>query len=306
MRLRHPVLRVVLVVVAVAATAAVVFALARSPSDEGSTDPHGGVGRLSEDERDEILRAVDAESTDVPRAALVAEGRRLFNTTEGVKAGESCAACHTGGGGANADVGTIVHPQREGDFRGARDPLALWGVSDTAPYGWDGREPSLEAFVAGTIRSHFTEGEDQPAETTARQAAAIAAYLETLEPPRTDFDRGTLSPAARRGEEIFVGKGACAACHVGPLLTDNGLHNTLTPPLEAGDTDTGAARSGRLRGAFNTPQLRDVRNTAPYMHNGSLETLRDVVEFYDRRSSIAPLQLTPNEIEDLVAYLESL
>jgi cytochrome c peroxidase len=302
MRLRHPILRAVLVVVAVAAAAVVVFALTR-PADEGSTDPHDGVGRLSEAERDEILRAVDAETTDVPRAALVAEGRRLFNTTEGVKAGESCSACHTSGGGANADVGTIVH---EEDFRGARDPLALWGVGDTAPYGWDGQEPSLEAFVAGTIRSHFSEGEEQSAETTARQAAAITAYLKTLDPPRTDFDRGTLSPAARRGEELFVGKGACAACHVGPLLTDNGLHNTLTPRLSDDDTDTGAADSGRLQGAFNTPQLRDVRNTAPYMHNGSLETLRDVVEFYNDRSSIAPLQLTEDEIDDLVAYLESL
>jgi cytochrome c peroxidase len=303
MRLRHPILRVVLIVVALGATAVVVFALVRAPSDDGSTGPHGGVTSLSEAERDEILRAVDAESTDVPQAALVAEGRRLFNTTEGVKMGESCAACHTGGGGANADVGTIVH---EEDFRGARDPLALWGVGNTAPHGWDGREPSLEAFVAGTIRSHFTEGESQSPETTAGQAAAITAYLETLEPPRTDFDRGTLSPAARRGEELFVGKGACAACHVGPLLTDNGLHNTLTPELSDDDTDTGAADSGRLEGAFNTPQLRDLRNTAPYMHNGSLETLRDVVEFYDLRSSIAPLQLTQDEIADLVAYLESL
>ena len=305
MRPRHPILRVVLLVAAVGAAAVVVFALARSPA-EATTDPHGDVGRLSRDERDRILRAVDAESTDVPRAALVAEGRRLFNTTEGVKTGEACEACHVGGGGANADVGTIVHPQRSGDFRGARDPLALWGVGNTAPHGWDGREPSLEAFVAGTIRSHFTDGESQPAETTARQAAAITAYLESLDPPQTDFDRGTLSPAARRGEELFVGKGACAACHGGPLLTDNGLHNTFTPELSDDDTDTGAADSGRLKGAFNTPQLRDVRNTAPYMHNGSLKTLRDVVEFYDERSSIAPLRLTRAEIDDLVAYLESL
>ena len=49
-----------------------------------------------------------------------------------------------------------------------------------------------------------------------------------------------------------------------------------------------------------------MRNTAPYMHNGSLATLRDVVDFYNRRSSTAPLRLTQSEINDLVAYLESL
>ena len=55
-----------------------------------------------------------------------------------------------------------------------------------------------------------------------------------------------------------------------------------------------------------TPQMRDLRNTAPYMHNGSLKTLREVVEFYDQRSSIAPLRLTDQEIADLVAYLQTL
>jgi len=52
--------------------------------------------------------------------------------------------------------------------------------------------------------------------------------------------------------------------------------------------------------------MRDLRNTAPYMHNGSLKTLREVVEFYDQRSSIAPLRLTDQEIADLVAYLQTL
>jgi cytochrome c peroxidase len=52
--------------------------------------------------------------------------------------------------------------------------------------------------------------------------------------------------------------------------------------------------------------MRDLRNTAPYMHNGSLKSLNDVVEFYDQKSSLSPLRLTDAEIADLVAYLESL
>ena len=66
-------------------------------------------------------------------------------------------------------------------------------------------------------------------------------------------------------------------CHVGPLLTDNAVHVTGVPKVTPEDTDPGAARSGPRRNAFNTPQLRDLAATAPYMHNGSLATLRDVV-----------------------------
>ena len=77
-------------------------------------------------------------------------------------------------------------------------------------------------------------------------------------------------------------------------------------PQAAGDDDPGAATSGALLHAFNTPQLRDLASTAPYMHDGSLPTLRDVVRFYDQQSVIAPLGLTDAEVDDLVAYLESL
>jgi cytochrome c peroxidase len=303
---RRPV-HVVLAVVAVVAGGLAVFALAEPDAPARARGPHSLATALRGDARDRILRAVEAVDTDTPRSALVAEGRRLFRTTDTtVKPGESCASCHTDGGGANAAVGTIVHPLEQGDFRGARDPISLWGAGETSPYGWNGREESLAAFVAGTIRSHFAQGERQPPEKTARQAAAIVAYLRTLKPPASDFDRGTLSAAARRGEGLFVGQGGCVACHGGPLLTDNALHDTGVPLLNPADTDPGAAPTGPLKGAFNIPQLRDLRNTAPYMHNGSFQTLRDVVEFYDRRSKLSPLRLTQRQIDDLVAYLESL
>jgi cytochrome c peroxidase len=210
------------------------------------------------------------------------------------------------GGGTNAELGTIVHPVHQNDFTGPRDVPSLWGVSETPPYGWTGGEPELGEFVVGTIESHFTGGHRQPTAKTAAQVAALVAYLGALEPPVSPFDQGTLSAAARRGEELFQGKGGCIDCHAGPLLTDTALHATLAPEVDPGEDDPGAARSGPLAGAFDTPHLRDVRNTAPYMHNGSLKTLREVVEFYDRRSSVAPLRLTEPEIDDLVAYLEAL
>jgi cytochrome c peroxidase len=269
-------------------------------------DPHAGVGTVDTAKLGRVLQAAEAASASRPEAALAAEGRRLFNSTSLAKAGESCGGCHIGGGGTNPDLGTIVHPQKQGDFTGLRDVPSLWGAARTAPYGWAGQEATLDRFVVGTIESHFKGGDKQPTAKTAEQVAALVAYLDTLEPPVSAFDQGTLSPSARRGEDLFQGKGGCIGCHSGPLLTDNGLHDTFVPKVTEADTDTGAATSGPLRGSFNTPQMRDLRNTAPYMHNGSLKTLRDVVEFYDQRSSIAPLRLTDQEIDDLVAYLQTL
>src|SRR5262249_35326878 len=131
---------------------------------------------------------------------------------------------------------------------------------------------------------------------------ALQAYVETLDPPTSPFDLGTMSPAAIRGEGIFRGKGGCVACHFGPLFTDNLLHITGVPKLP-GDTDPGSAA---LLGGFNTPALRDIRNTAPYMHNGTIPTLHDVVIFYDNNAVLGPLHLKPDEIDDLTAYLEAL
>jgi cytochrome c peroxidase len=296
---------------AVVAGVVLAFALLGGEEEAAAGNPHAGVGNVAPAELGRVLRAAEAASTSRPQAALVAEGRRLFRSTSLAKSGESCQSCHIEGGGTNAELGTILHPQQAGDFKGPRDVPSLWGVAETPPYGWAGQEPRLDRFVVGTITSHFKGGDIQSTEKTAGQVAALVAYLQTLDPPVSAFDQGTLSPAARRGEDLFQGKGGCIDCHAGPLLTDNGLHNTFVPTIAPPgtaerDLDHGAARTGPLKDAFNTPQMRDLRNTAPYMHNGSLKTLLEVVEFYDQRSSIAPLRLTDGEVKDLVAYLESL
>jgi cytochrome c peroxidase len=289
-----------LAVVAVAAVLLVVLAGGDEP--EAAGDPHAGTDRVSS----EVLRAAEAGAADTPPDELAAEGRRLFRSTAVAKAGESCQGCHTAGGGVNADVGTTPHPTTQGDFTGPRDPQPLWDAANTGPYGWDGAQPSLLGFVAGTVKTQFRDGASQPTEETGRQAAAIVAYLKTLKPPTTRFDQGTLSAAALRGEALFQGKGGCIECHVGATFTDGLVHNLNVPKAGDADTDFGAAKTGPQQGAFNTPSLRDVRNTGPYMHNGSLKSLREVVTFYNERSSIAPLRLTPSEVDDLVAYLESL
>jgi cytochrome c peroxidase len=166
-------------------------------------------------------------------------------------------------------------------------------------------------------------------------AAALIAYIKTLKAPQTSFDDGTLSEQALRGEKLFQGKGGCIECHGGPDFTDNLVHNTGVPqvtftspygttPATRESNDPGGpapppdpACTGpspvacdpappKTSAFINTPQLRDLANTAPYMHNGAFKDLTDLVEFYNKRSTLAPLNLTPDEVDDLVAYLKSL
>jgi cytochrome c peroxidase len=261
-----------------------------------ASDPHAG--RLSPTELDRLTAAVAQVDGSALEADLVAEGRILFRSAEVARDGESCQSCHTDGG-ANAELGVMMHPTSDGDFTGPRDTQPLWGLRDTAPYRWDGGIATLVEMVGGTIDTHFKPEQrvDVP-----RKTAALVAYLETIDPPATAYDRGRLSPAALRGQAIFDGKAGCASCHGGPLFTDNRLHVTGVP-LAPGANDPG---SSRIANAFSTPTLRDIANTAPYMHNGTIATLEDVIAFYESQSAIPGIDLTPAEASDLIEYLESL
>ena len=265
-------------------------------------DPHADPG-ISKARAAQILNAVGAVSAQVSQAELAARGRALFFSTSFGRPGESCGTCHIGGGGVNPRIGTIVHPIKAGDFTGPRDPIQLWGVARTAPYTWSGNVPTLEQQVTNVIITFSRDGKTQPAQTTAEQAAAILAYLKTLDPPVTDFDNGTMSDAAKRGEELFRGKAACVSCHGGPMFTDNNVHNTGVPKVSGKDTDPGNAA---VPGAFNTTALRDVRNTAPYMHNGVLPTLEAVMDFYSGNKLAGVPQLSGPEKADIIAYLDAL
>src|SRR3954447_16585566 len=270
-----------------------------APAHASTADPHA-IPHYAPGELHRLLAATESASTSSSQAELVSQGRALFRDTSVARSGESCESCHTNGT-ANPSVGTILHVNENGHTFG-RDPISLVGVGNTPPYRWIGDVPTLSQQVVNTIKTFFANGATQSDATTAQQAAALVAYLKRIKPPTTSFDQGTMSPAALRGEVLFQGKGACIACHGGPLFTDNALHATLVPTRPGWD-DPGAPAPP---GAFNTPTLRHIRNSAPYMHNGVFKDLREVVEFYNARSSIAPLNLTPQEIDDLVAYMEAL
>jgi cytochrome c peroxidase len=199
---------------------------------------------------------------------------------------------------------------------------------------WDGRAPSIEGFVKGdpnlvidglrTIPGYQDAFRrvfgTEPTEEAARNA--VSAYFRTIISGNSPYDRhragdtGALSPAARRGLVLFEGKARCAACHAGFNFTDEGYHN-LGVGMDKENPDLGRFTISKRevnKGAFKTPTLRHVAPRPPYMHDGSLRTLRDVIAFYNRggfanpwrSSDISPLNLTAGEQEDLVTFLEAL
>ncbi|MEM9553566.1 MAG: cytochrome c peroxidase [Acidobacteriota bacterium] len=185
------------------------------------------------------------------------------------------------------------------------------------------REPKYRQRLAAL--THTPEAEITIEEVT----FALASFQRTLVSGGSAFDRyyyggetEALDAAARRGLALFQGRAACAECHlIGPryaLLTDQDFHITGVGYDAATGTfsDVGAGINSYegKGGVFVTPSLRNVAATAPYMHDGSLSTLDEVVSYYDRGGNPAPdldpklrpLHLSPREKQDLVAFLRSL
>jgi cytochrome c peroxidase len=125
-----------------------------------------------------------------------------------------------------------------------------------------------------------------------------------------------MSEDAKRGRELFFGqKAGCTACHVGPNLADEKYHN-LGVGMDKPEPDLGryvVSKEDKDRGAFKTPTIRNVAQTAPYMHDGSQKTLQEVVEWYDKgghpnahlSDKIKKLKLTPQEKKDLVEFMKA-
>ena len=154
-------------------------------------------------------------------------------------------------------------------------------------------------------------------------ANALASYVRTIlsgNAPVDRYDSGereALSQQERQGLGIFRGKGNCWVCHLGPTFTDEGFHNTGVAWRDGELLDQGrymVTGKENDRGAFKVPTLREVARTVPYMHDGSLATLEDVVDFYDRGGNsnpyrdaeLRPLNLTATEKQALISFLHAL
>jgi cytochrome c peroxidase len=187
--------------------------------------------------------------------------------------------------------------------------------------------------------------------TLDRLVQAIAAYERTVLSGNAPFDRflagdtTAMSESAQRGWDLFQTKARCISCHAfnssSPFFTDNKFHNVgvamnaknfeslarkaaALSERELADLahDPAYAELGRFLvtqqpkdiGAFKTPGLRDIALTPPYMHDGSVATLREVVEFYDKGGEpnpnldggIVKLELTDQEEDDLVEFMKAL
>jgi cytochrome c peroxidase len=124
-----------------------------------------------------------------------------------------------------------------------------------------------------------------------------------------------MNDSAKRGRDLFFGKANCTACHVGANLADEKYHN-LGVGMDKAEPDLGrfaVTKDEADRGAFKTPTVRNAALTAPYMHDGSVATLEEVVDWYDRgghpnptlSDKIKPLNLTAEEKADLVEFMKA-
>jgi cytochrome c peroxidase len=268
-------------------------------------------------------------SRPVENRALVELGRELFFDPQISASGKTtCASCHL------PELGWTVTTARSTNDSGKptsrkSQPLIGLGYAGKGPFGWDGRNPSLEAqaktsIATGSMSMRETDTpvkievieeriRSNPAYVAKFKAAlpetlinidsivqAIAAFERTLEPAPDAFDRwlagddSAMSEAAKRGFVLFNTKAACFVCHSGWRFTDDKFHDIGTST-----TDRGRGRELKddelMQFAFKTPTLRSVALRPPYMHNASSATLYDSVKHYEKggidRPSRSPLML---------------
>jgi len=221
----------------------------------------------------------------------------------------------------------------EGARTGTRNSPTVFNAAFLQSQFWDGRAPTLEEQAKGPIQAHVEmdltpdeaverlretgyepffaaafPGEAEPL-TFDNLARAIAAFERTLLTPGAPFDRylagdtAALTPAQKEGLALFQSSG-CIGCHSGVLLGGNRF---AAFSHVAGSTDVGReAVTGNEadRHMFRVAPLRNVELTSPYFHDGSAATLHDAVSIMGRVQ--LKRQFTPEEVETLVQYLQSL
>jgi cytochrome c peroxidase len=251
----------------------------------------------------------------------------------------SCATCHnpsfSWSDGLARGVG---HGHKE---LGRRTPTILNAAFNEVQM-WDGRFATLEEQALGPMvsademninvdemlarlranpgyRQLFQAAYGDAGITVDTVTKAISSYERTVVSGEAPFDRyiagddRAISPAARRGFVLFNTKANCMACHSGWAFTDSSFHD-----IGVATQDPGRGRTlgiPELNHAFKTPTLRNIADRAPYMHNGSEADLRAVIDLYNAggrvqrptlSAEIRPLNLTPAEVDDLIAFLRSL
>lgn len=257
----------------------------------------------------------------------------------------SCGSCHLPAFGF-AD--TAVVSRGVGGSLGRRNAPGVTNMTARPYFFYDGRAGSLEAQVLMPIEDPLEMKASLPtvlkilrkhpiygpafkriyghAPKKEDLAAALAAYVRTLETSDTPFDRwvhgkpGGMSESAVRGRQVFMNKGKCFDCHFSPDFTGDEFRNIgLFNGKNLGDVGRFAiTKDSADLGKFKVPGLRNTAVTAPYMHNGMFKTLEEVIDYYDQPDRFVsdalgrdtllakPLGLTPEEKTDLKAFMEAL
>jgi YVTN family beta-propeller protein len=217
----------------------------------------------------------------------VRQGEFYFHDAELCLQGwQSCASCHPGGGRTDALNWDLLN-DGIGNPKNTRSLLMAYQTPPAMSLGE--RKDAETAVRAGIKYILFSEQPDSV-------ASAIDTYLKSLEPvPSPHLVGGNLSPAARRGEKFFS-KAKCADCHIPGLYTDLLPHDVGT-----------LASFDRSTDKFYTPTLIELWRTAPYLHDGSAATVRDVLTARNSKHQHGKMSdLSNQEVDDLCEYLLSL
>jgi cytochrome c peroxidase len=273
----------------------------------------------------------------------IALGRKLFfDRNISLDRSMSCATCHDPElGWSNGERFAVgVNGQT-----GRRNVPTILNAAFYRALFWDGRAGSLEGQALFPILNHdemglashaalvqrITENKEYrqqfaaafPDGITANNVArALASYERTIIAGNSPYDRyvagdkTAMSPAAERGMMLFLNKqkSKCVICHEPPIFSAMFYHN-LGVGMDGETPDLGRFEITRLesnKGKFKVPTVRDVKDTAPYMHDGSIATLEEVIEFYDRggipnrhlsKEMRGKLNLSKEEKSDLLAFM---
>jgi cytochrome c peroxidase len=260
----------------------------------------------------------------------------------------ACASCHatekafTDGAPFSTGIG--------GQKGGRSAPTVINRAYSTQQF-WDGRADTLEEQAKGPIANPIEMTSEKSAEEShaacirrlrgiagyvrrfekvfgTREfemdhvAKAIATFERTVYSGNAPFDRynagdkQAMSAEQIRGMDVFFNRAACDSCHLGFNFTD-GSYVNIGIGMDKPEPDVGRVAVSKKEedtGAFKTPTLREIEHTGPYMHDGSLKTLEEVVEHYDKGGiknphldqRLKPLKLSKQEKSDLVAFLKAL
>lgn len=253
----------------------------------------------------------------------------------------SCATCHSIPRAFTDNLPIAIGINHH---KGSRNSPTVINSAYQPLLFWDGRAKSLEEQCKGPI-ANPNEMSDTPNVHKAHEechkrvcliegykvlfkeafgesecsidqiAKAISTFERTVLSGNSKYDRRELNDEELNGLKVFKAKG-CSNCHYGPNFTDDQFHN-IGVGMDRPNPDVGRfaiTKDPKDTGAFKTPVLREVSRTHPYMHDGSIKTLAEVVDFYDKggvhnpylHQAIRPLHLTEKEKKDLISFMEAL